>query len=82
MKRLRMEVCPRNDAVKPWKVTLDGKSLGTHLTQHEAIDAAVDEAHRLADEGEIVTLRIKGRNGRIRDDRTYPRSSDPRSTKG
>jgi uncharacterized protein DUF2188 len=28
------------------------------------------------------SLRIKGRNGRIQEERTYPRSSDPRRTPG
>lgn len=77
-----MEVCPQRNAELPWKVTLDGKLVKGHPTQHVAIDAAVDEAHKLADEGEILTLKIKRRDGTIRDERTYPRSSDPRSSRG
>lgn len=59
---------------------------GTWPTKQQAVRDAVWFARQYvekhADQGASAELRIKGRNGRIQDARTYPRSSDPRRSKG
>lgn len=83
MKRIRLEVCPQPTRTRrQWKVTKAGAIHAQHNRQRDAIGTAVLLARQLAAAGEIVTLKIKGRHGRIREERTYPRSSDPRRTKG
>lgn len=83
MARVRLEVCPqRGRDGKPWKVTKGGKLWAESDRQSYGIALAVTLAHQLADRGELVTLKIKRPDGRIRDERTYPRSSDPRRSKG
>lgn len=79
--RIRMEVCPSRKP-RPWKVTVDRKLLLDCQTQGQGIDTARAHAQRLVAKGELVTLKIKRPNGEIRDERTYPRSSDPRGTRG
>lgn len=81
MKRVRMEVCPWK-AVSGWKVKQGGQDLACTFTQGEAVALAVGRAKALVKEGRLVTLKIKRPDGTIRDERTYPRSSDPRRTKG
>lgn len=80
MKRIRMEVLP----AKPggWAMTADGAMLAVANTQAEAILMARIHAELLVGQGTTVTLKIKRRDGRIRQEWTYPRSSDPRRTKG
>lgn len=80
MKRIRMEVLP----AKPsgWSVTADGAEVTKAKTQAEAILMARIHAELLVGQGRTVTLEIKRRDGTIREERTYPRSSDPRKTKG
>lgn len=82
MKRIRLEVCPQKGAEKPWKVTKDGTFWGSCRTQADAIALGVTLGNQLAAKGELITLKIKGRNGKIREERTYPRSSDPRRSRG
>jgi hypothetical protein len=83
MKRIRMEVCPAGPrAPNNWKVTVDGTAKHWWDRQSQAIRYAVAMAHCFAHEGEIVTLKIKRPDGTIREERTYPRSSDPRRKKG
>lgn len=82
MKRIRLEVCPQRRSVKPWKVTKNGALLAELNTQRLAIFAARTLAKGLVARGEVVTLKIKRPDGTIREERTYPRSSDPRRTKG
>lgn len=79
MKRIRLEVCPQR---KRWKVTKASAIHAKHDRQRDAIATAVLLAKQLVADGELVTLKIKGRDGRVRDERTYPRSSDPRRTRG
>lgn len=80
MKRIRMEVLP----AKPngWVVTADGAVVTKAKTQAEAILMARIHAELLVNQGQTITLKIKGRNGRIRLEFTYPRSSDPKRSKG
>lgn len=82
MSRIRLEVCPQMRGSKPWKVTKNGHKLADIGTQALAIFAARTLAKGLVDRGEIVTLKIKRPNGEIREERTYPRSSDPRRSRG
>src|SRR3546814_577078 len=51
--------------------------MGDFPTQAAATAAATGVCKVLATAGKIVTLKIKLANGRIREERTYPRSSDP-----
>lgn len=84
MKRIRLEVCPQKGRSKahPWKVTQAGQTMFQHDTQGEAISSARVLAETLVIQGNRVTLKIKRPNGEIREERTYPRSSDPRRSKG
>lgn len=51
-------------------------------TKREALAAARETAKKLVAAGGIVSLYIAGRNGRILEERTYPRSADPVKTRG
>jgi hypothetical protein len=82
-KRIRIEVAPqKGNTAWPWKITADSVRMEEFPTQEAATRAATGVCKGLADAGKIVTLKIKLANGRIREERTYPRSSDPRSSKG
>ena len=59
--------------------TSDQSVLTTARTQAEAIRATAAAAKR---DPEPVSVRIHGRDNRIREERTYPRSADPRSSRG
>ena len=82
MKRIKLEVCPQKTGIRPWKVTKAGSKIADADTQQHAIAAGVTLAKELEKSGQLVTLKIKRRDGTVRDERTYPRSSDPRRTKG
>ena len=62
---------------KGWRVEIEGaaRARSTHKTQAEAAQAGREVARKNKSE-----LLIHGRNGRIRDRRTY--GPDPRRTKG
>jgi len=47
-------------------------------TKKEAVDKMIDLAKRQGD----VSVIIHKQNGQFQEERTYPRSSDPRSSKG
>lgn len=82
-KRIRLEVCPQGKrAARPWKLTKAGKVHAQFDRQRDAIKAAITLATQMIMRGELVTLKIKRPNGEIREERTYPRGSDPRRTKG
>ncbi len=81
MKRIRVEVCPRKRA-GDWEVTVSGQWEFRMPTQREAVAVAVRWCNAEAKAGKLLTLKIKRPNGQIRDERTYPRSSDPRRSKG
>jgi len=61
-----------------WKLLSEGRT----LTQGKRKDETLRNAVRIAREQHPSSLRIKGRNGRVQEERTYPRSSDPRRSKG
>jgi hypothetical protein len=78
-RRVQLEVLPRDDK---WQVTRDGDLCGISRTQTEGIDLAMSMVKVALGRNETVSLKIKRPDGRIREERTYPRSSDPRRTKG
>ncbi|WP_271678851.1 DUF2188 domain-containing protein [Thermomonas mangrovi] len=66
---------------KPWKLTRNGEPMGFHNTQQGAIDCAVLLCrNRLKLLGKLAELQIHGRDGQIKDKRTY--GDDPPETKG
>lgn len=78
-----MEVCPHKvEPGKAWKVTKEGTVYATYATQADAIALARALAAQTVARGDTVTLKIKRADGRIREERTWPRSSDPKRTKG
>ena len=79
IRRVQLEVLPSQGE---WHVTRDGDVVGKCQTQAEAIRLAVLLARAQVKDGRTASLKIKRPNGKIRDERTYPRSSDPRRTKG
>lgn len=80
--RTRIEVCPQSTAAMPWKVTVNSAVMEEFPTQDRAAAAAVGLARRIASEGGKASLLIKHADGTIREERTYPRSSDPERTPG
>ena len=82
MKRDRYEVAPNSTkAGRRWTLKRNGDLLLTADTQAEAVESAVCLARmRLKDHNQTAELVIKGRDGKIRDSRTY--GNDPRSTPG
>lgn len=82
-KRTRIEVAPqKGNAARPWKVTMDSALMEDFPTQAAATAAATGVCNGLVKKGELVTLKIKHANGKVREERTYPRSSDPARTPG
>lgn len=78
-----MEVAPqRGNSVCPWKVTLGGKTMEAFRTQQAAIEAATGVARSMGLPEAPVSLKIKGRDGKVQEERTYPRSADPQETPG
>ena len=84
MKRTRIyfEVVPKPGDDDGWDVTRDGHVLKWHPDKTDALIHAIDLAVKEAEEGGLTGLRIKGKDGRIQEERTYPRSSDPARTPG
>lgn len=78
-KRTRYTVGPTGDPEgMPWKLTCADDELRAHYaTQKVAIEAAVTLCRsRWENFGLLSELHIKGRNGKVRDARTY--GKDPR----
>lgn len=70
-----------NGAARPWRLTRDGEVLGEWETKGETVEAAVRTCrYRLKVLGALAELQIKGKDGQIKDCRTY--GSDPESSKG
>ena len=66
-------------ASEGWKaVQAGGGTVSEGATKADVVRQTV----RLAKAEESASIKIKGRNGRIQEERTYPRRSDPRRTKG
>ena len=86
-RRVKWEVLPirKRDlaALAPdrWQVTRDGERIATRPTKAKALELAVTTARcAWKTKGTLATLKVKGRSGRITDERTYGR--DPETTKG
>jgi hypothetical protein len=63
-----------------WSATIkSGGAFATGETKAAVIKNAAAKARKSA---RPVSLRIHGRDGRIQEERTYPRSADPRSSNG
>lgn len=81
-----------NKAERKWRVVLARPSKQLGPASAPPRDFVVDGAPRKQDAVLLAiefarmyqpsSLRIHGRDGRIQQERTYPRSSDPRRTKG
>ena len=78
--RIRVEVAP----VKAggWTVKAAGELKFEFNRKSDAVSAGARWCRSEAAAGKLLTLKIKGRDGKIRDERTYPRSSDPKRSRG
>lgn len=77
-RRVRLEVLP--DIEGGWSVTCSGTVIGTCNRKAAAVALAADTGRKLWSEGTRAQLFIKGRDGRIQDERTY--GEDPRTIRG
>lgn len=72
----------RIDVVKKgqkWVAESGNKVVAQAPTKVKAVQKTAKVARR---DPEAVTVKIHKTNGRIQEERTYPRSADPRSSKG
>ena len=88
-KRIQVEVRPGKvwmwapcGPSSAWMITVGGVFYGWSYTKPMAVAEGREACLMLSGRGRACELAIKGRNGRIQDRRTYPRSSDPRRSKG
>ena len=72
----QMDVIKRPDG---WAVMSGGRKAAGAATKAEAVRAA---AERARSSREPVTLKIHKLDGKIQEERTYPRSADPKRRKG
>lgn len=74
----------RMDVVKKgnqWRAETNGRAVpGT--SARVKTDAVKKTAQKARANPEPVTVKIRGENGRIQQERTYPRKADPRRSKG
>lgn len=86
--RIRYEVLPTRKAAMradpsllPWMVTRNGECIATCGRKRDAVQTATTAA-RVSwwERGQLAQVRIKGRDGKIQDERTY--GADPRHIKG
>lgn len=80
--RIFYEVVPRPGEDDGWEVIRDGHVLKWHPDQTDALIHAIDAAVKEAELGGLTGLRVKRRDGRIVDERAYPRDSRPVRTPG
>jgi Uncharacterized protein conserved in bacteria (DUF2188) len=79
---LRRKKVKRIDVVKKgddWVAESEGKTVAQAPVKTDAVQATAEVAKASS---ESVTVKIHKENGRIQEERTYPRSADPRSSKG
>ena len=69
-----------NDGKKKWELTEDGSSRLVKSFKSKA--AAIKGGVLSRAVGGRGSVRIRKRNGRIQEERTYPRSADPRGSRG
>lgn len=74
----RMDIVKKGDE---WKAESGGRTVpGTKApTKAESIRNTAAKARAASDP---ISVRIHKENGRIQEERTYPRSADPRKSKG
>lgn len=81
--RVGVEVPP---CTAPWKVTRNGERMAVFprkFGRGGALEFAVTVCNAAWNtQRQHSSLKIKGQRGRIIEERTYPRSSDPTDTKG
>lgn len=84
MARIRIEVAPNKarDRTLDWKVTKAGKEYCCARTKKGALEEAMLLKDATLVGGDTVSLRIKRKDGTYQDERTFPRSSDPKNSKG
>jgi len=74
----RFEVKPN---ASQWGVTDGANVVATAGTKAEAVKLAAQKARAAASPERPTQLFVRGKDGRIQEERTYPRSADPRSSK-
>lgn len=88
MTRIRYEVLPTakshrraDPQLGRWTVTREGERLASHDRKADAVQFATTTARcAWRTRGQLAQVRIKGRDGKIQDERTY--GADPTTTKG
>lgn len=79
-RRMVIKIQPKADQ---WEILVLGERIRQVFgRQRDAIERARIEAKARACDGLRTQIRLCGRNGRIRREWTYPRSSDPKRSKG
>lgn len=74
----RMDIVKKGDE---WKAENNGRTVpGTKAPRKE--DAIKQTAAKARADAEPVSVKIHKENGRIQEERTYPRSADPKGSKG
>jgi hypothetical protein len=61
-----------------WQVKVNGRRVGRFASQGDADAIAIFLGRLFAS----ATVKLHGRGGRVRAESTFPRSADPRKTKG
>ena len=80
MAKLPKFTLAQNDKSKKWELKRDGSG---DLVKRFATKAAATKGGVLERAvGGQGSVKIKKRNGKIQEERTYPRSADPRGSKG
>jgi len=64
-----------------WAITM-GTDYSTHATKAMAVKIARAKARTTATYGKPISLVIRKKNGQIQEECTYPRSRDPRRSRG
>lgn len=72
----RMDVVKKGDE---WVAESQGKTVARAPRKEDAVRAAADIAKA---DAEAVTVKIHKEDGRIQEERTYPRKADPRRSPG
>jgi hypothetical protein len=78
MKVKRMDVVKKNEQ---WRAESKGRAVPGTSAPRKA-DAIKKTAEKAKASPEAVTVKIHKENGRIQEERTYPRKADPRKSKG
>lgn len=73
----RIDVVKRKDGT--WVAESNGRKVAGGGTKAEVVKAAAAKARSSKDP---TSLRIHKQDGKLQEERTYPRSADPRKSKG